>query len=215
MILYWFLLLLIAMVAYGLGSMSTLVIASNYVFRTSLRSLGHGSLWISNFRRIYGVFGWIKLLLVELIKDSLPILFGSLLLGFKGHADVGRAFAGLCVVLGRLYPLFYDFKGSHATLCLAVTGLWISPSIGIATALFALGAVLVTKYVSLATLISTVIFVVVSALMADDALVQNLLFISAGLVFFKHIPAISRLVGGREEKLSFVEDLTYKLDQKF
>lgn len=215
MILYWFLLLLIAMVAYGLGSMSTLVIASNYVFRTSLRSLGHGSLWISNFRRIYGVFGWIKLLLVELIKDSLPILFGSLLLGFKGHADVGRAFAGLCVVLGRLYPLFYDFKGSHATLCLAVTGLWISPSIGIATALFALGAVLVTKYVSLATLISTVIFVVVSALMADDALVQKLLFISAGLVLFKHIPAISRLVGGREEKLSFVENLTYKLDQKF
>lgn len=215
MILYWFLLLLIAMVAYGLGSMSTLVIASNYVFRTSLRSLGHGSLWISNFRRIYGVFGWIKLLLVELIKDSLPILFGSLLLGFKGHADVGRAFAGLCVVLGRLYPLFYDFKGSHATLCLAVTGLWISPSIGIATAIFALVAVLVTKYVSLATLISTVIFVVVSALMADDALVQKLLFISAGLVLFKHIPAISRLVGGREEKLSFVEDLTYKLDQKF
>ena len=44
MILYWFLLLLIAIVAYGIGSMSTMVIASNYVFRTSLRALGRGNL---------------------------------------------------------------------------------------------------------------------------------------------------------------------------
>lgn len=215
MILYWFLLLIIAIVAYGIGSMNTMVIASNYVFRTSLRRLGNGNLWLSNFRRIYGTVGWIKLLVVEIVKDSLPILFGSLLLGFKGHADVGRAFAGMCVVLGRLYPLFYDFKGSHATLCLAVMGLWISPSIGIVTAVVALIATLLTKYLSLATLISTVIFVVVSALMADDALVQKLMFIAAVLVFFQHIPAVSRLVGGREEKLSFEEDLTYKLDQNF
>ena len=100
MILYWFLLLLIAVVAYGIGSMSTMVIASNFVFRTSLSSLGRGDIWLSNFRRIYGVWGMIRLLLTELIKDALPILFGALLLGFKGHADVGRAFAGFCLVLG-------------------------------------------------------------------------------------------------------------------
>ena len=134
MILYWFLLLLIAVVAYGVGSMSTMVIASNFVFRTSLRRLGKGNVWLSNFRRIYGVWGAVRLLLTELVKDALPILFGALLLGFKGHADVGRAFAGLCLVLGRLYPLFYDFKGSHATVCMICMGLFINPSLGIAAA---------------------------------------------------------------------------------
>jgi len=215
MILYWFLLLLIAVVAYGIGSMSTMVIASNYVFRTSLRSLGRGNVWLSNFRRIYGMWGWVRLLLVELIKDSLPILFGSLLLGFKGHADVGRAFAGMCVVLGRLYPLFYDFKGSHATICLAVLGLWVAPSVGIATAVTALGAVLITKYVSLGTLIAALIYVAVTVLMVDNDLCTKIMLIAAGLVFFRHIPAIARLAGGREEKLSFKEDITYKLDEKF
>ncbi len=215
MILYWFLLLLTAVVAYGLGSMSTMVIASNYVFRASLRRLGTGNLWISNFRRIYGVWGWIRLLLVELVKDSLPILFGSLLLGFKGHADVGRAFAGMCVVLGRLYPLFYDFKGSHATLPLAVMGLWISPSVGIAVAAVAAVMLLISKYFTVATLSAALVYVAVTALMVDGDLVRKLVFIAVGLVFFKHIPAISRLVGGREEKLSFEEDITYKLDEKF
>lgn len=215
MILYWFLLLLIAVVAYGIGSMSTMVIASNFVFRTSLSSLGRGDIWLSNFRRIYGVWGMIRLLLTELIKDALPILFGALLLGFKGHADVGRAFAGMCVVLGRLYPLFYDFKGSHATLCLVTLGLWVTPSVGIATAVVALGAVLVTKYLSLGTLIATLIYVAVTVLMVDNDLCTKIMLIAAGLVFFKHIPAIARLAGGREEKLSFKEDITYKLDEKF
>lgn len=215
MILYWFLLLLIAIVAYGLGSMSTMVIASNYVFRASLRRLGTGNLWVSNFRRIYGAWGWIRLLLVEFVKDTLPILFGSLLLGFKGHADVGRAFAGLCVVLGRLYPLFYDFKGSHATLALVFMALWIEPSVGIVTAVVAALALVTTRYITLASLASALVCVAVSALMVEGDLVRKLIFIAVGLVFFKHIPAISRLVGGREERLSFEEDITYKLDEKF
>ena len=100
MILYWFLLLFTAVIAYGLGSMSTMLIASRYVFRANLNSLGKGNIWISNFRRIYGVWGWIRLLLVEIVKDALPVGLGALLLGFKGHADVGCAFAGFCVVLG-------------------------------------------------------------------------------------------------------------------
>lgn len=215
MILYWFLLLLTAIVAYGLGSMSTMVIASNYVFRASLRRLGTGNLWVSNFRRIYGTWGWLRLLLVEFVKDTLPILFGSLLLGFKGHADVGRAFAGMCVVLGRLYPLFYDFKGSHATLALIFMTLWIEPSVGIATAVVAALALVFTRYITLATLASALVCVAVSALMVEGDLVRKLILIAVGLVFFKHIPAISRLVGGREERLSFEEDITYKLDEKF
>lgn len=215
MILYWFLLLLIAVVAYALGSMSTMVIASNYVFRASLRRLGTGNLWLSNFRRIYGVWGWVRLLLVELVKDSLPILFGSLLLGFKGHADVGRAFAGMCVVLGRLYPLFYDFKGSHATLAFVVMGLWINPSVGIATAAVALAGVLLSRYITVGTLASVLFGVAVCALMVDGDLLRKLYFIAAALMLFKHIPAISRLVGGREERLSFKEDITYKLDRDF
>ena len=62
MIIYWLLLLPTAAVSYLLGSMSTLVLASNFVFHTNLRRLGRGNNWLTNFRRVYGVKGALLLL---------------------------------------------------------------------------------------------------------------------------------------------------------
>jgi len=161
------------------------------------------------------VRGFIKLLLVELIKDCLPILFGGLLLSIKGHGDVGRVFAGFCVVLGRLYPLFYDFRGTHAAFPLIVTGLFAEVSVGITAAVVMLAVSVLTRYISLGTMLGALITVVVSILLVDDVLIRRLLMISCALVIFKHIPALVRVLNGREYRLSFKEDISYKLDQKF
>ena len=64
-------------------------------------------------------------------------------------------------------------------------------------------------------LAGTLVLVVASLLLVDNDLVLKLIFIAAGLIFFKHLPAISRMLNGREFRLSFEEDITYKLDQKF
>ena len=68
---YTVLLIIIAVIAYGIGSMSSVVIASNYVFHVNLRRLGTGSSALSNFRRIYGAKGFVKLLLAGDEKDCL------------------------------------------------------------------------------------------------------------------------------------------------
>ena len=215
MILYWFLLLFIAILSYGIGSLSTMLLASRYVFKTRLRKLGTGNKWFSNFRRIYGVGGFIKLLLVELVKDVIPILIGGLVLGIRGHADVGRMFAGLCVVLGRVYPLFYDFRGCHATVAIAFLSFFADPAAGIAAAVMGLAVTLLTRYLSLGAVAAAGFGAFVALLVVDDPLIRNLMFISAGLVLLRHIPALVRLIGGREERLSFEEDISYKLDEEF
>ena len=215
MIVYWLLLLPTALVAYIFGSMDTMVLASNFVFRQNLRRLGEGNRWLSNFRRIYGVPGFIKLALVEVIKDLLPILIGGWLLGVKGHADVGRAFACFCLVLGRLYPVFYDFKGSHAGIALVVGAFTLNSSVG-AAALVVLA--LVTwfgRYLSLGAVAAAAVAMMVSVLVVDGDLVLRLLVFSAGLILFKHIPALIRIVQGREFRYSLEEDITYKLDERF
>ena len=215
MIVYWLLLLPTALVAYIFGSMDTMVLASNFVFRQNLRRLGQGNRWLSNFRRLYGVPGFIKLALVEVIKDLLPILIGGWLLGIKGHADVGRAFACFCLVLGRLYPVFYDFKGSHAGIALVVGAFTLNSSVG-AAALVVLA--LVTwfgRYLSLGAVAAAAVAMMVSVLVVDGDLVLRLLVFSAGLILFKHIPALIRIVQGREFRYSLEEDITYKLDERF
>ena len=215
MIVYWLLLLPTALVAYIFGSMDTMVLASNFVFRQNLRRLGQGNRWLSNFRRLYGIPGFIKLALVEVIKDLLPILIGGWLLGIKGHADVGRAFACFCLVLGRLYPVFYDFKGSHAGIALVVGAFTLNSSVG--------GAALVVlalvswfgRYLSLGAVAAAAVAMMVSVLVVDGDLVLRLLVFSAGLILFKHIPALIRIVQGREFRFSLEEDITYKLDERF
>ena len=215
MIVYWLLLLPTALVAYIFGSMDTMVLASNFVFRQNLRRLGQGNRWLSNFRRLYGIPGFIKLALVEVIKDLLPILIGGWLLGIKGHAEVGRAFACFCLVLGRLYPVFYNFKGSHAGIALVVGAFTLNSSVG-AAALVVLA--LVTwfgRYLSLGAVAAAAVAMMVSVLVVDGDLVLRLLVFSAGLILFKHIPALIRIVQGREFRYSLEEDITYKLDERF
>ena len=215
MIVYWLLLLPTALVAYIFGSMDTMVLASNFVFRQNLRRLGEGNRWLSNFRRLYGIPGFIKLALVEVIKDLLPILIGGWLLGIKGHADVGRAFACFCLVLGRLYPVFYDFKGSHAGIALVVGAFTLNSSVG-GAALVVLALVTgFRRYFSLGAVAAAGTVMLVSVLVVDGDLVLRLLVFSAGLILFKHIPALIRIVQGREFRFSREEDITYKLDERF
>lgn len=215
MIAYWLLLLPTALVAYVFGSMDTMVLASNFVFRQNLRRLGQGNRWLSNFRRIYGIPGFIKLALVEVIKDLLPILIGGWLLGIKGHAEVGRAFACFCLVLGRLYPVFYDFKGSHAGIALVVGAFTLNSSVGGAALVILALVTWFGRYLSLGAVAAAAVAMMVSVLVVDGDLVLRLLVFSAGLILFRHIPALIRIVQGREFRFSLEEDITYKLDERF
>ena len=116
---YWIFSILTAVIAYIFGCLNTQVIASNFIFRTNLRRLGRGSAWLSNFRRVYGVKGLLKLALVEFVKDAVPVIIGGRLFASSGNAEVGRALAAFCLVLGRMYPSIYGFRGSYATAAVA------------------------------------------------------------------------------------------------
>ena len=213
MSIYWLLLGLTAIIAYLFGSMDTMVLASNFVFHRNLLRLGDHSSWISNFRRLFGIKGFFKLLAVEAVKDIIPIIVGSLLLGIRGHADVGRVFAGFVLVLGRLFPAFYGFRGSHATVAMIAAGFAAGTSVGAAAMIAAAGVIVVTRYLSLGTVAGAVVLVMVSVLAVDDALILRLALFTAALVLLKHIPALIRFVRRAEPRLSLEEDITYKLDE--
>ena len=213
MSIYWLLLGLTAIIAYLFGSMDTMVLASNFVFHRNLLRLGDHNSWLSNFRRLFGIAGFFKLLAVEVIKDAIPILIGSLLLGIRAHADVGAAFAGFVLVLGRLFPVFYGFRGSHATVAMIAAGFAAGTSVGAAAMIAAAGVIAVTRYLSLGTVAGAIVLVMVTVLAVDDALILRLALFTAALVLVKHIPAMIRFVRGAEPRLSLKEDITYKLDE--
>ena len=215
MILNWFLLLLTAFIAYTLGSVSTQRVASQYVFRRNLQKLGRGNVWLSNFRRLYGPMGFVKLGLVEIVKDALPILIGALLIGIRGRADIGRAFAGFCLMMGRLWPVFNRFRGSHGCVALILIGLLIEPSMGVVAALGVIGGIWLGKSLTLGAMAGTLAMGAIAVMVLDNQLILILTALICLLMLVHHIPSIRRIFRREEEKLSRIEDISYKFDEKF
>ena len=212
---YWVLTILTAVFAYAMGNLNSSIVASNLIFHADLRRLGTGSAALSNFRRIYGIKGAIKLLLVELVIDLLPILIADWLFGLKDHAIVGRAFAGFCLVMGRVYPALYELHGGHGILALIVTACCVYPSMGFTILVLVLALIWFNRYMSLAVLAGAATMIAGALLLIDDRLAMFLCIFTGIAVIVKHIPAFSRLSAGKETKISFKEDINYKFDEKF
>ncbi len=211
---YWLFSILTAVIAYGAGSLSTLVIASNFIFRTNLRRLGRGSLWLSNFRRVYGVKGFLKLGLVELLKDALPVMIGGWLFSSGGNADVGRALAAFCLVLGRMYPSVYGFRGSYASAAIGVGAMFVSFPVGAMALLICALVTWATRYIALGTLAGAIALAIGGVLVMDNALAVRLFLFIGALALIRTAGAISRIAAGKEERLNFKTDISYKFDEK-
>ena len=212
---YYFLLILTAIAAYTLGSLSTTVIASNFIFHANLAKLGNGNYAISEFRRVYGVKGIIKLTLVEIIKCVIAILIGGWLLGVKEQVLVGRAFAGFCLIMGRMWPVFGGFRGSRATVCLIMTALFLDIGTGIAVAAIVVACIWFTRYIGVSTVIGAFVLLLAAVLVLDSRVVTLLCLVIFAVMLIHSLPEFARMMGGKEEKLDFKQDLSYKFDQKF
>ena len=92
---------------------------------------------------------------------------------------------------------FVNFSGALAVLLFVVLGIWL------------------TRYVSLGAVAGAAVMCIASLLLVDDPLVMKLALFTGLAVLVRHIPAVSRMLSGRETKLSFEEDISYKLDNKF
>ena len=215
MILNWFLLLLTAFIAYTTGSISTRRVASRYVFRRDLLKLGKGNVWLSNFRRLFGPLGFLKLGAVEIVKDLLPLLIGALLIGTRGRADIGRVFAGFCLMMGRLWPVFNRYRGGHGCIALILIGLLVDPSVGVSAALGVIAGIWFGKSLSIGAVAGAVVMAAVAVMVVEQRLILILTALVCLLVLVHHIPSLRRLLRREEEKLSWEQDISYKFDEKF
>ena len=216
MFVYILLLSVIAFVSYTIGSIGTLRLAGMFVFHRDLNRLGKGNIWISNFRRLYGWWGFGRLLLTEAVKDLIPILLGLGLLAIRGHGAVGAAFGGFCMLLGRLWPVFNGLKGTHhGCVAMVIAALCVDISLGATAAVVMLVVIWFTRYLSLGAAAGAAITIITALLVVDDRLCMILSILCAGMVLLYHVPALLRLSQGKEERLSFEQDITYKFDETF
>lgn len=195
---------LTALVSYLLGNLNGAILLSRLVEKDDVRRHGSGNAGFTNFFRNYGKATSLLVILIDGVKTALSCLLGGWLLGAYGLGTEGMLLGGLCATLGHDFPAFLGFRGGKGIVCGFVAALVTDWRIGlILLALFAL-IYFSTKYVSLASLLCAVGFLVLFPLFyPGKGLVIGLAAAMALLAIFLHRENLKRLLKGQERKTDF------------
>lgn len=181
--------------SYLLGSLNSAIIVSRTVLHQDIRSYGSGNAGLTNSYRTMG--GGLTLLVLggDILKAILAISIGGMLGG-----PFGKLISGAFVILGHVYPVYFQFKGGKGVLVGAVMlALFDIRIFGIAFACFVL-ALLLTRWVSLGSILGAVSVPITAQLFYHDLKITGLILILAGAVVYMHRSNIKRILSGTENK---------------
>lgn len=207
-IIFWAFIVLCAVIPYLLGSINTSIVLSRLMYHDDIRKYGSGNAGATNALRTYGKKFGALTLLGDLLKAAIATIIGSLLLW--GH--MGGAIAGLFVMIGHIFPVFYKFKGGKGVACAAAVIFFLEPVSFVILGTFFLIIVLGTRYVSLGSCMCIALFPVIATAIEKLyiaftgqklAAIPVVGVLMAAMVIYMHRANIKRLLDGKESKLSF------------
>lgn len=199
-----------ALLGYLLGSVNSAVILSKLVYKKDIRLQGSGNAGMTNMQRIYGKKAALFTFLGDFCKGIVAVLLGRLLLGVFASASLhGACIAGAFAVIGHNWPLYFGFKGGKGVLTTFSVMIIIAPLPTLVAFGIFLITVILTKYVSLGSLLAAVSLPVVVFFLGDVLCTQRglgpvfyLSLFVVVLIIARHHANIRRLLQGKESKLS-------------
>ena len=195
--------LIVAIVAYLIGSVSFAVIVSAAMGLDDPRSYGSGNPGATNVLRSGSKKAAILTLIGDAFKGWLPVWFVAHFGARYGFDDTSVAIACVAVFLGHLYPVFFRFQGGKGVATAAGVLLAVHPVLGLATALTWLIVAFFFRYSSLAALVAAVfapLFDVFLFGTRHNPVAWAVLAMSVLLVW-RHRGNISKLLAGQESRI--------------
>ena len=189
--------LIITIIAYLLGSLSSAVIVCRLLGLPDPRESGSKNPGATNVLRLGGK----KPAALTLIGDMLKGLLATVLASVLGMNLFWVALAGLGAVLGHLFPVFFGFRGGKgvATGLGAILGThWIT---GLLALSFWLATCLVFRISSLAALVTFAAIPLLLLVSGKTPAAWIFLVVSA-LLYWRHQENIKRLITGKEPRVN-------------
>lgn len=193
--------LIVAVLAYLIGSVSFAVIVSAAMGLADPRSYGSGNPGATNVLRSGNKTAAILTLLGDAFKGWLAVWLTAHLASRFGLDDDAIALAAIAVFLGHLYPVFFRFKGGKGVATAAGVLLAINPVLGIATALTWLIIAFFFRYSSLAALVAAVFAPLFDVFLFGANVIALAVFAMSALLIWRHRSNIAKLVAGKESRI--------------
>ena len=196
--------LITALVCYFLGNHNGAICVSA-MLHDDVRSHGSGNAGLTNFIRNYGAGRSVLVILIDVFKAVLACLLAGLVFEPYDLALEGKVLGGACVMLGHDFPALQGFRGGKGILSGWVVAWMIDWRIGAMIAVVFFSAYLITRYVSLGSVLAAATFGAGFVIFHHNNLLVMLggLFMSI-LTIFMHRSNILRLIRGEERKTNLL-----------
>ena len=210
-----FVLIIIAVISYLLGSLNGSIIVSRRLFHKDIRRYGSGNAGLTNFHRTFGLAGFVLVFLIDFFKAFIAAQIGGALMGIFGYAMVGKLFAGFCAMLGHSYPVFFGFRGGKGVL--AGIGMLFAADWRIACIcmIVFIAVVAFTRYVSLGSILAACCAPLAVWAFNYGGLEGTVTLLCVLLLIVGHRSNIGRLITGTESKLRIGKTPEEKLKENF
>jgi glycerol-3-phosphate acyltransferase PlsY len=201
--------ILVAIIAYLIGSISFSVIISKKMAGFDVREKGSGNAGSTNVLRSVGKKAALITLICDILKGVVAVLIAFIVGKFTKSANPATLvqIAALFVVIGHTFPVFFKFKGGKGVATSLGIILLLNWQIGLICLVFALALMALTRMVSLGSIAAAVLFPVLTIFIRGHYLVSGnyIIFgiLLAAFVIYNHRANVQRILNGTENKLSF------------
>ncbi|WP_087064941.1 glycerol-3-phosphate 1-O-acyltransferase PlsY [Intestinibacillus massiliensis] len=190
--------LIIAASSYLLGSLSFAIIVCRLTLHQDIRSYGSGNAGLTNAYRTMGAKKTVYVLLGDILKGVAAVSVGGLLDG-----QLGKLIAGVFVVVGHVFPVYFGFRGGKGVLVGAVLlALFDWRIFVIAIVLFVI-IVAATRWISLGSICAALTVPFTMHFFYHDWLMTAIAVGLVAAVIFLHRSNIKRILAGKENRFSF------------
>ena len=206
--------IIMAILAYAIGSVNFSVIISKKMAGFDVREKGSGNAGSTNVLRTVGKKAAAITLVCDILKGVVSVLIALLvgkIAGDSANSAIVVEIAALAVVIGHTFPIFFGFRGGKGVATSLGVILIVNWKIGLICLVFALALMALTRMVSLGSISAAVLFAVLTIFIRDSYIgginfdFSFIIFgiLLAALVIFNHRSNLKRIINGTENKLSF------------
>lgn len=190
---------IVIILAYLIGSIPSGLLVGKIGYGIDIREHGSGNLGGTNTFRTLGKKAGFIVTIADILKGTLaaalPFFFGL---------EIHELLVGTFAVVGHMYPIFANFKGGKAVATSGGVLLLYSPIMFITMLALFLLCILITKYVSLSSMLTGLYAFTYSIFTGDVPLI---IVISVLVIFiiYRHRANIKRIMNKTEPKVHLLK----------
>lgn len=182
-----------------------------------ITKLGSGNAGSTNVLRNFGFAYGIMNLVLDILKGFIPSIFFYYIFG---ENIIYLYTAGISVMLGHIFPVFYKFKGGKGIASMLGVFLASDPIVTLIVIGVACVVWLFFQYGSVASFVCVTALTVIEGVKAkslespQDLAVCLMLFFIFCLTWYMHRSNIARLLCGKESKVSLIKSIQKQINKR-